>query len=270
MPKYTAKNADKYDLYQQAVQCPEADVAFIDRVYRRHYGRPPTLLSEDFCGTALIACQWVKRRRTNEAYGVDLHQPTLDWGRKHNVNRLSAHAARRVQLINGNVIRVARRKVHVVGALNFSYFTFKERNELVTYFRNVRTSLRTDGMFVLDAYGGFEAQQVMEEKTKHKGFTYVWDQAEYNPINDHTRCHIHFKFPDGTELKRAFTYDWRLWTLGAIRDALKDAGFRSTEVYWEGTRKDGKGTGVYRRQKRAENTAGWNVYIVALPKAHRS
>ncbi|MCH8914034.1 MAG: hypothetical protein IIA33_10765, partial [Planctomycetes bacterium] len=158
--------------------------------------------------------------RTNEAYGVERHQPTLDWGRKHNVNRLSAHAARRVQLINGNVIRVARRKVHVVGALNFSYFTFKERNELVTYFRNVRTSLRTDGMFVLDAYGGFEAQQVMEEKTKHKGFTYVWDQAEYNPINDHTRCHIHFKFPDGTELKRAFTYDWRLWTLGAIRDAL--------------------------------------------------
>ena len=71
------------------------------------------------------------------------------------------------------------------------------------------------------------------------------------------------------KLKRAFTYDWRLWTFGAIRDALKDAGFRSTAVYWEGTSKDGEGTGVYRRQKRAENTAGWNVYIVALPKARR-
>ena len=66
-------------------------------------------------------------------------------------------------------------------------------------------------------------------------------------------------------LKNAFTYVWRLWTLGAIRDALKDAGFRSTEVYWEGTSKDGEGTGVYRRQKRADNTGGWNVYIIALP-----
>ena len=53
--------------------------------------------------------------------------------------------------------------------------------------------------------------------------------------------------------------------VGAIRDALNDARCRCTEVYWEGTSEDGKGTGVYRRQKRADNTAGSNVYIIALP-----
>ena len=78
-------------------------------------------------------------------------------------------------------------------------------------------------------------------------------------------CHIHFRFPDGTEIKKAFTYDWRLWTLAGIKDALADAGFTESDVFWEGTGKDGEGNGIYRRQVKAENTPGWNAYIVATP-----
>ncbi|MCG8403810.1 MAG: class I SAM-dependent methyltransferase [Phycisphaerales bacterium] len=263
--KLTAKTADKHVLYQKSVQSPEAEVDFFTRIYKKRYGKLPTRFREDFCGTALISCDWVRRKKDNHAYGVDLHQPTLDWGRRHNLSRLTESVRERVHLVQDNVLHVTEPKVHVVGAFNFSYFIFKELRELEAYFKTVRRSLAPEGLFVLDAYGGYEAQQEMEEETTHNGFTYVWDQAKYNPINDHTVCHIHFKFPDGSMLKRAFTYDWRLWTLGGIQDALIGAGFGATEVYWEGSDKDGDGNGVYRKCKKAENTPGWNAYIIGLP-----
>ena len=259
------KRPDKHTLYQEAVQCADAEVKFVERVFRKRYDRPATTLREDFCGTALVACEWVKRRASNEAWGVDLDQPTLDWGVKHNLSRLTPEAAGRVHLINGDLLEVTTEPVDAIAALNFSYFIFKERETLLTYFRNAHRSLRPEGIFVLDAYGGYEAQQESEEETKHKKFTYIWDQVSYNPINDHARCHIHFRFPNGKMMKRAFTYDWRLWTLGSIRDALRDAGFRETEVFWEGTAKDGSGNGVFRAQKTAENSASWVAYIVAIP-----
>ena len=265
MPRLTAKTADKHVLYQESVQSPQAEVDFVDRIYRKHYGELPTHFREDFCGTLLISCEWVEKREANHAHGVDLHRPTLDWGVRHNLSRLPRQAADRVHLIHDNVLHVTKPKVQVVGAFNFSYFLFKEFDQLIGYFKAVKKSLAKEGLFVLDAYGGYEAQQVMEEETKYKGFTYVWDQAQYNPVNDHATCHIHFKFPDGSVMKRAFSYDWRLWTLGGIRDALLIAGFKSTDVYWEGTDKDGEGNGIYRKTKKAENTPGWNAYIVGLP-----
>lgn len=261
----TARTADKFTLYQESVQSADAEVAFVDRVYKKTYGKPPTLLREDFCGTALICCEWVKKRRENRAIGVDLCADTLAWGRRNNLGKLKPDAAKRITLFNKNVLHVTQPKVHVVGAYNYSYFVFKTTARLVAYFIRVRQSLLPDGLFFLDAYGGWESQQVMKESTRYKGFTYIWEQAAYNPIDDHTLCHIHFKFPDGTMMRRAFTYDWRLWTLGGIREALQLAGFTGTQVYWEGTDKRGRGDGVFRPQKIARNCTGWNAYIVARP-----
>ena len=263
--RYTARTVDKFLLYQEAVQAPEAEVRFVDRIYQKAYGRRPTLFREDFCGTQLISCAWVKLRRENEAWGVDLDQPTLEWGRKNNIEKLPAHARDRVHQLHQNVFHVTRPKMEIVGAFNFSYFIFKERRTLVTYFKAVRKSLKPEGLFVLDLYGGWEAQKVMQEPHKDRGFTYIWDQASYNPINDHTVCHIHFKFPDGTMLRKAFTYDWRLWSISGINDCLNDAGFASYEVHWEGTTKKGEGTGVFRTTSETENCDAWVAYIVAKP-----
>jgi len=261
----TAKTADKFTLYQESVQSADAEVAFADRVYRKTYGKAPTLLREDFCGTALICCEWVRKRRENRAIGVDLCPETLAWGRKNNLSKLRPEAAARITLFNKNVLHVTRPKVHIVGAYNYSYFVFKTTPDLTAYFRSVRASLLPEGLFILDAYGGWESQQVMKESTRFKGFTYVWDQAAYDPINDHTLCHIHFKFRDGTMMRRAFTYDWRLWTLGGIQEALAAAGFQHMQPYWEGTDKRGRGDGVFRPRQTAKNCSSWNAYIVARP-----
>jgi len=264
-PPLTASNTDKFVLYQEAVQSPDSEVEFMDRVYRKEYGRTPTIMREDFCGTAAICAEWVRTRPDNVAIGIDLCAETLDWGRRHNIDTLTGHQAARVRLKHQDVRDFSSYKAHVVCALNFSYFVFKTHAELKRYFQAVRRVLRQDGLFVLDAYGGWESQQVMDESTRRSGFTYVWEQAFYNPINDDTVCHITFKFPDGSVMKRAFTYEWRLWTVAGIRDALTDAGFRTIDVYWEGTAKGGHGNGVYRKQIVGDNSAGWNTYIVAKP-----
>ncbi|MBK8270093.1 MAG: class I SAM-dependent methyltransferase [Planctomycetes bacterium] len=264
-PQYTARTADKQILYQNSVQAPDAEVAFCRRIYKKRYGVEATLFREDFCGTFLISCDWVKRGPKNQAWGIDLDQPTLDWGRKHNLSKLKPALQKRVHILNQNVLDVTKPKMHIVGAFNFSYFIFKSPVELIAYFSKVRKSLAPKSIFVVDAYGGYDSQKVMQDTRKCEGFTYIWDQAEYNPLTDETLCHIHFHFPDGTRMRKAFTYDWRLWTLGGIRDAMKAAGFRETEAYWEGTMNNGEGDGIFRKAERAENCGAWTAYIVGIP-----
>ena len=265
MVRRTARTADRHVLYELSVQEPEADLDFAERFYRKMRGKRPTLLREDFCGTAAISCEWVRRRRSNLALGVDLDPKVLAWGRKHNLAALSESAAERVRLVEADVLDVQRPKADMTLAMNFSYWIFKTRPELLRYLRSAYKALKRDGVMVLDAFGGSDAQVILEEKTKidGRGFTYVWDQAKFNPINNDLTCYIHFDFPDGTRMRRAFTYHWRLWSLTEVCEALREVGFRTADVYWEGEDEDGEGDSIFRLRKRAENTEGWIAYIVA-------
>ena len=62
--------------------------------------------------------------------------------------------------------------------------------------------------------------------------------------------------------KRAFSYDWRMWTIPEIREAMADAGFKATHVYWEGTARNGLGNGVFTRKARGESCQAWIAYVV--------
>jgi SAM-dependent methyltransferase len=254
---------DRHHLYEASVQCPEADVRFFDRIYREWNGTLPRSLREDFCGTAAIAAEWVRSRPENTAVGVDLHGPTLEWGRRVHIKPLG-EAGSRLRILQADVRSVRRPESDLIAALNFSYFVFHTRKDLLRYFTTARTALAPRGLFILDIFGGWEAQALTTEKKRKRGFTYLWEQARFDPITNLTRFYIHFRFPDGTMMKRAFTYDWRLWTIPEIREVLQEAGFRRTRVYWEGTdHATGGGTGVFRRAERAVSTPGWVAYIVA-------
>ena len=258
--KKPAVPRDKHVLYERSVQCPEADVRFFDRIFRKVNGKPATLLREDFCGTAALAAEWVRARPDNRAIGVDLHRPTLDWGRKHNIAPLG-DAASRVELLEQNVLDVTRPKVDMVAALNFSYFIFKRRDQLKEYFQTVKKSLRPGGMFVLDIFGGTECQDLDTEVKHLDGFKYHWDQVSYNPVDNETLYHSHFSFPDGTWMRKAFTYDWRMWTPRDVTELLEEVGFEDATVYWEGADEDGDGNGVFRPAKRRTPERGWIAYI---------
>ncbi len=258
-----AARADRYELYEIAVHDPEAEIDFIRTTYRKIRGRQAQTFREDFAGSASAACEWVRRGPRCRAIGVDLEPAVLEWGRQHRLSRLKPGQRSRVRLIEGNVLTVKAPTVDAIAAMNFSYWVFKDRATLGRYFRAAHRSLRRDGIFFLDAFGGYEASREMEETTKLRRFTYVWDQAEYRPVTGEILCHIHFRFPDGSRLRKAFTYDWRLWTLPEIRELLLEAGFRRVTVYWEGDDGKGEGNGEFTPDAKGESDAGWVSYIVA-------
>ncbi len=257
--------SDRHALYQQAVQCVEAEIDFVDTTFKELRGRRPSLIREDFCGTANTSCEFVRRRPTNRAIGVDLCPETMAWGIRHNLAKLKPGARRRVTLVKDDVRRVRVEPVDAVLAMNFSYFVFQDRAALRDYFVQVRRGLAPGGLFFLDFYGGSDAFREMREKRDIDGrFTYVWDQARYDPISGRILCHIHFHFPDGSKMRRAFTYDWRMWTLPELREVLAEAGFERSTVYWEGTDDEtGEGDGEFVPADVGEADLAWIAYVVA-------
>ena len=262
--KSQAELANRHILYQESVQCVEAEIDMIDENFKKLRGRQATSLREDFCGTANTSCEWVRRRPTNIAVGIDLEKEVLDWGRAHNVHNLKDSAQKRVTLVNNDVLTVKTSSVDMVIAMNFSYQIFKTRNKLREYFRCAHEALTEDGVFFIDAFGGYEAFREMEESTEFDNFTYIWDQHHYNPINGDITCLIHFTFPDGSKMKRAFSYHWRLWTLPELQELLMEAGFERVLVYWESTDETtGEGSGEYLPTQVGEADAGWICYLSA-------
>jgi len=260
----TAATADPHWLYENSVQEPEAEIDFIDQAWRERRGRLAHHIREDFCGTAISSCAWVKRRTNNTAVGVDIDPEVLEWTRGRLDERLDPKQRNRLQLVQADVLKVKTDPVDCVLAMNFSYYLFKTRKLLRRYFKHVHKSLADDGLFILDAYGGSESFMELEEERDCDGFTYVWDQRLYNPVTGEAVNHIHFRFPDGSELTDAFTYQWRLWTLPEVREVLEEAGFRDVTVYWEGTDEDTEeGNGDFAPTTRGEACEGWIAYIVA-------
>ena len=265
-----AQRADRHDLYQRAVQAPEADVEFFTDTYQKLRGKKPMVMREDFCGTAYLSAEWCRSDDKRRAIGVDLDRPTLDWGSARHLEPYP-DIARRVTLIEGNVLDAGGPKADVTCAMNFSYCVFKTRDLLRDYFEAARKGLKKDGLFVCEIYGGTEAVIELEDIEDKDGFTYHWDQDKYDVVNNETLCHIHFSFKDGSKIEKAFTYDWRLWTIPEIRELLLEAGFSKVRVYWEEMEDEDdeddedeelEGTGEYSEVDYAENQEAWLCYIV--------
>ena len=259
-----AYTADRYACYEEAVQCVESEIDFVDDTYNTIRGRRARYLREDFCGTGNTSCEWVRRRKSNIATGLDLDQRVLDWGLKNKVGSLNAEQRSRIALLRQDVMEADCEPADVILAMNFSYQLFKTRDRLREYFRKAREGLRDDGILFIDSYGGHDSYKEVKEKTKHKNFTYYWHQKKFNPITGDMLCHIHFRFRDRSWLRNAFTYDWRMWTLPELQEILSEAGFSRVQVYWEGTDEEtGEGSGEYFPTSKGEDDPSWIVYVVS-------
>jgi len=280
--KFKKAIPDLHYFYEASVQGVDWDIDFAARVFKTKRKRQALDLREDFCGTAKLACEWVNGSPKRRAWGVDIDQPTLDWGMERNIPYIDDKSGE-IELVCGDVMTAKTPPTDLVVALNFSYCIFKTRDLLRAYFKSVLKSLKKDGIFVMDLYGGTEAIEAKLEPrdvaastakdgTKIPKFEYIWDQDVYNVIDHHVVNHIHFKVPRRRstgqagfiEIKKAFTYDWRLWTLPEVQELLIEAGFKSAEVYLHGWDKDGESDGTYRRRKQYENSLGWVAYIVGI------
>lgn len=269
------RHVDPHILYEASVQGTDVDIALFEKIFRHGPRRKPLSLREDFCGTALLARDWVASHPLRRAWGVDLHRPTLAWAENHRLSTLHEEARERVTLLKENVLSARTPPVDLVAALNFSYMIFTERCTLLDYFTSVHNALVEDGVFVLDLFGGPQSQNVMTEQkdipagkdvegNRYPAFTYLWEQAAFNAVDQSILCHIHFKGRGIYPQPRAFTYAWRLWSITELRDLLCEAGFQTVDSYFEGwSDAHGSTDGILRKRTRYEGMDAWVAYLAA-------
>jgi len=255
----------KYELYEEAVQSPEADVAFIINEYKKIRKKAPHSLREDFCGTGALLSAWVAHSDAHSSVGIDLDPEPIRYGMKARDAELSPAQQSKLRFVQGNVLKATHHKADVICAFNYSYYIFKKRDVLLEYFRCVRRSLNKKGLFFLDAFGGTEAMAEFREHRSISGFTYYWHCESFNPLTHDCFYSIHFRRnKKGAPLhRRVFTYDWRFWTMPELKDLLIEAGFKRVRTYWEGDDKNGGGNGVFKDTEVAENCESWISYLVA-------
>ncbi|MEM9347370.1 MAG: class I SAM-dependent methyltransferase [Planctomycetota bacterium] len=266
-----ADRADRYALYGLSVQEPSNEAEFFTKTYKTLHGREPRVLREDFCGTHAVCCEWVKLHEDNVAYGVDLDPEPLAWGKANLQPALSDEQRSRIKLYEDDVRSAAEVKADVLAAQNFSFFLFKTRDAVRGYFAQALANLADGGIMVMDMMGGSECYEEDHEDVRtiesnikgFKKFKYIWEQKRFNPITADALFHIHFRFKDGSELDKAFTYDWRFWTIPEVNELLLEAGFRDATVYWEETDDDGEETGEFTPAAQAPADPSWIAYIVA-------
>ena len=169
--KLSANNADINRLYENSVQCTEFEVDFINKLFKRYNNTKCKSLREDFCASALISAEWVLANKENTAVAVDLDKNMVREAKKNSQTKLSQDQQHRLKIYYGDSSKFSKDKVDCVLATNFSYFVFKERKKLINYFKHAYKQLKNKGILMLDAFGGYEAHQLLEERTKHKNFT---------------------------------------------------------------------------------------------------
>ena len=254
---------DKFELYLSSVQTPKKDAQFLSRRFRKLTGRPLRTLREDFCGTANLLCEFVKLSASNKGIGVDSDSKPLQWCRTNNFKYLQSHQQQRVTLQHADVLTVRTAPVDMIVALNYSYSVFHTRALLLKYLKHAKKSLSPDGFFLLDAHGGSAVPIEDQEVWNLDHFQYVWEVARFDPISHRILCKIHFGFSDGTQLRNAFVYDWRLWTLPELRELFEDAGFRNIHVLWESTDAQTEmGNGVLRRVQKGHAEGAWYAMVL--------
>ena len=256
---------DKYAVYTHAVQSPAHDAKFLRTVYRDIREAEPVVLREDFCGTHALACAWVKLGTDMRAIGIDIDPEPLQYGRENHQGVLTGQQRDRLTIMQGDVLTTRLPKADIVCAFNFSYFCFHSREALRAYFKGVKRTLSPSGIFVLDIFGGPQHGEPCVDTKRLAGLRYFFEQEFFDPISNRTRFHLHFH-PRGSRIRRrVFSYDWRMWSIPEVRDALADAGFSKSAVYWEGTGRNGRGSGRYHKREKGEACRVWTAYIIGLP-----
>jgi SAM-dependent methyltransferase len=228
---------DRHALYELCAQAPQRDV----RILRAMHGGEPRVLGEDFSGSGALSRAWVRLVKGGRAVAVDHDGEPLERLQRE---ARRARAGRRIKVIRADVVDV-RDEVDLVAVLNFSICELHTRAELVEYLSHARQRLRAGGILVCDLYGGadsFLTGRVRERRIGPCGerITYTWEQRTADPLTGRVVNAMHFRIapgakrgrrPEAVELRDAFVYDWRLWSVPELREVMVDAGYASTAVY---------------------------------------
>lgn len=229
-----AVSSDKHDLYELAVQSPTQAALFLHAAH----GKKPSTLCDDFCGAGAVARAFARAYPDASATAIDKDTTALSALKA----RCDDEIRPRISALKSDV-RSTRAAADVIAALNFPLGYFHDRPALLSYLKQARSRLRPKGVLVVDTYGGPTSFQIGRYEVRlDNGVRYTWEQREANPLSARVLNAMHFDLPSGESLRDAFVYDWRLWSVPELRDAMDEAGFSDVDVYLSmGSAIDAKG-----------------------------
>lgn len=217
----THKAPTRYDLYRWCVQ----DAPAMCRFLATAHGLKPRTLREDFAGPAGLAAEWAELSEQHRSIAIDIDPEPL----RH------APAAARLQLKVADALK-SKDKADIIALFNFAVCETHSREGLVAYFKTLRKSLNRGGIAAFDVYGGANAfipgslsTHARVPGTKQK-IGYTWQQVHADPDTGMVQNHLHFTLGK-KKWKSAFVYNWRLWSIPELRDALTEADFAKVETY---------------------------------------
>jgi SAM-dependent methyltransferase len=231
---YKDGSFDGYDLYEWCVQAPLKQATFLDALCGSSTGGGVRALRDDFCGPASIARAWLTLPGARRAVGIDRDDEPFEHAKQRWERDAPAGMGDALKLVKSDVRAARERDFDVVCAFNFAVCELHTRADLVEYLRAVHAALKPGGVFAADLYGGTTAMLLgsAERRTETPIGTvyYMWEQFAADPFKSRVRNAIHFRLAS-TVFRNAFVYDWRLWSPAELIDAMREAGFASTEVH---------------------------------------
>ncbi|MFI4862210.1 MAG: hypothetical protein ACIAXF_16215 [Phycisphaerales bacterium JB063] len=269
------------ELYRLSVQHPLAEVAFVERVWAHYRAVPandgemrePLLLREDFAGTCALAAAWVQSHPERQAMAIELDEPTAAWAAE--AYQSCPHCAEDLHIVADDVMAVPEPATDVTLALNFSTLIYHDEASLLAYLRHARACLAEDGLLVLDLFG-ITPDQVPSEQSRAidpddattPPFTYSWQQRRYAPATQRIDCRIHFTLADGSAMRDAFVYDWRLWDMPTMLRLMREASFAQAEAWgqaaMDGGGDDGPVDGRFSVLDPPPGEGDWVCYLVGV------
>lgn len=271
-----SKALSRYDLYRACVQDPPMMVRFVQAV---HGGDPakPLALREDFSGPGSLSGEWVNLGKRHTAVAVDLDPEPLSHVRKH--PRVKTRAMD---------VRACRDKADCVALFNFAVCELHERKELVGYFKHLAACLKKGGVVVMDIFGGLSACTPSVTRATRRlpdgsPVKYTWRTDAVHAATGMIECSMDFRLTSPSQRfarggkpeakaatdrtwPRAFSYNWRHWSIAELRDALADAGFGQVDLYDRlGDAVDSDGRLYVRPLDASETELGedWVAYLAA-------
>lgn len=229
----------RWRLYEHCVQNIPMTLRMIEAMHAAGARGAARVLHEDFSGSAAFAHAWCRSSTKRSALAIDMDPEAHADGQRHpRLTRLTAdvsHLPTRLPVPS---------KADVVYAGNFATCELHQRAELVSYLARARQRLTPKGVFVCDLYAGPGAWRTGDTRVIHPPLTelprcsirYTWHQREADLVNNLVANSIDFEVLNARgvaihEILNAFTYQWRLWSIPEMRDAMEEAGFREVDVY---------------------------------------
>ncbi len=230
-----APQLTRHDCYEHCVQNAPRMAAFLQAVLDRAAPKAPRspTLREDFAGTAGVARAWLDLDPSHRAIAVDADAEPL--ARTKHIPRLRAVRAD---------VRRCNAKAHVISATNFPIGYWHSRADLIRYLRATRQRLHPRGVFVCDTYTGPTALTAGLTLTRrvpivrHGQRLTIRQTWEQRAADERTRLVtdvLHFEVRQGRRVLRrlsdAFIYEWRLWSIPELTDAIREVGFKRIDLY---------------------------------------